>query len=66
MREEIIALLKELKGKDKIQAEQTTRLFNLHNQAFPDIAEYNKSCPSCRERVYKRMLQWAASNGIEI
>lgn len=56
--EALLQLLGELEGKDKIDAEQCTRLFNLHNYFFKDIPEYNKSCPACRERVYKRMLQF--------
>jgi hypothetical protein len=45
----------ELEGKDKIMDEQTTRLFNLNNNLFKDIPEYNRSCPACRERVYNRL-----------
>jgi len=60
--EAIRALLGELEGKDKIDAEQCTRLFNLHNYFFKDIQEHNRSCPACRERVYKRMKEFAKNN----
>lgn len=59
-------LMAELQGKEKVDAEQCTRLFNLHNYYFPDIAEWNKSCPACRERVWKRMVKfWDTKNGGE-
>lgn len=56
--DDINTLMLELEGKDKILEEQTTRLFNLNNQLFPDLKEWNRSCPACRERVYKRMREW--------
>jgi hypothetical protein len=58
MFEDINVLLLELEGKDKINAEQCDRLFNLHNQLFPDLKEWNRSCPACRERIYNRMREW--------
>jgi hypothetical protein len=60
---ELRVLMEELKGKEKVDAEQCTRLFNLHNFFFPDIPEYNRSCPACRERVWKRMVKfWSDKN----
>jgi hypothetical protein len=55
---EIKRLLDELEGKNKILAEQTTRMFNLHNTVFPKQLEYGKSCSSCRNRVYKKLQNY--------
>lgn len=55
-------LMKELEGKDKIEAHQTNILYNLNNYFFPDLKEYNKSCGSCRERVYNRMKSYWECN----
>lgn len=55
----IKALLEELKGKDKIEANQCTRMFNLNNALFPELAEWTPSCGACRERVYNRLLRYA-------
>jgi hypothetical protein len=60
--EKLDILMKELEGKDKILEEQTSRLFNLNNVIFPDLQEYNRSCPACRERVYHRMRNWWLKN----
>lgn len=61
---ELAVLMAELEGKEKVDAEQCTRLFNLHNFFFPDLIEYNRSCPACRERVWNRMKKhWADKNG---
>jgi hypothetical protein len=51
-------LLDELRGKDKIDAGQCTRMFNLNNAIFPDLKEYTPSCGACRERVYNRLLEY--------
>jgi hypothetical protein len=53
--EELRVLLEELEGKDKITANQTERLFNIHNQIFIHSREHGRSCGSCRSRVYNRM-----------
>lgn len=58
----IDSLVRELIGKDKILDHQTTELFNLNNLIFPDLQEYNRSCPACRSRVWNRMLKWWESN----
>jgi hypothetical protein len=55
-------LMLELQGKDKIMEEQTTRLFNINNNLMPELREYNRSCPACRERVYNRMLSYWTNN----
>ncbi len=60
--DELVALMLELEGKDRILEEQTTRMFNLHNIIFPHILEYNKSCPACRERVYNRLKKYWLEN----
>jgi hypothetical protein len=49
-------LLEELKGKDFIDANQCTRMFNLNNAIFPDLKEWTPSCGACRERVYNRLV----------
>jgi hypothetical protein len=60
---QLAALMAELEGKERIEAEQCTRLFNLHNFFFTDLPEYNKSCPACRERVWNRMKKfWSDKN----
>ena len=51
-------LLEELKGKDFINADQCTRMFNLNNAIFPDLKEWTPSCGACRERVYNRLVQY--------
>jgi hypothetical protein len=63
--ERLDCLMRELEGKDKILEEQTSRLFNLNNVIFPDLQEYNRSCPACRERVYNRMRNWWLKNKID-
>jgi len=55
-------LMMELENKDKILAEQTTRLYNFHNKLFPDSPEHNKACPSCRFRVYKKVKDYWEKN----
>lgn len=55
-------LLKELEGKEKILDQQTTLLFNIHNYFYPNKMEYGKSCGGCRQRVYKRMIQFYNEN----
>lgn len=55
-------LMLQLQGKDKIEAHQTELLYNLNNYFFPDLKEYNKSCASCRERVYNRMSSYWDTN----
>lgn len=60
--EELNNLMLDLQGKDKIQAHQTNLLYNLNNIIFPDLKEFNKSCPSCRERIYRRLQQYWEQN----
>lgn len=55
MEERLHNLMMELEGKDKILQHQTDELYLLNNHFYPDLKEYNKSCGSCRERIYLRM-----------
>lgn len=55
MEEQLHNLMMQLEGKERIDAQQTTELFNLNNAFFPDLREHNKSCPACRERIYNRL-----------
>lgn len=55
MEDRLNSLMLQLEGKDKIEAHQTDELYILNNYFYPDLKEYNKSCPSCRERIYHRM-----------
>lgn len=48
------ALMKELHGKVNGTADQIKRLFDLHNEYFPN-KETGRSCSTCRARVYNRM-----------
>jgi hypothetical protein len=65
---EVDGLMKELVGKENHNhnAEVITRLFNLHNRAFPEHMEYSKSCGGCRQRVYNRLKTWWYDNGGKI
>jgi hypothetical protein len=56
--EQLEVLLKELEGKEKITAEQTTRMFNIYNTLYPKSPEYTKSCGGCRSRVYKKLKSY--------
>lgn len=58
MRADLDLLMNELEGKDKILAHQTDLLYLIHNEIYPDLKEWNKSCGSCRERVYLRMRDY--------
>jgi len=51
-------LMKELTGKDKILAHQTDLLYQIHNELYPDIKEFCKSCPEARWRVFCRVQDW--------
>ena len=62
MIEGLTELMLELENKDKILAEQTTRMYNIHNRLFPDSPEHQKSCPSCRARVYKKLKDYWIKN----
>lgn len=59
LNKDLMVLLDELKGKDFIDANQCTRMFNLNNAIFPDLKEWTPSCGACRERVYNRLLDYA-------
>jgi len=37
-------------------------MFMLHNRLFPLNQEHTKTCPPCRERVYKRLLSLKNNN----
>lgn len=44
--------------------ERITELFNIHNLCYPQKLEYSKSCGSCRQRVYNRVLEyWSGMKG---
>lgn len=58
MRADLDLLMNDLEGKDKILAHQTDLLYLIHNEIYPDLKEWNKSCGSCRERVYLRMRDY--------
>ena len=60
--EGLTELMLELENKDKILADQTTRLYNFHNQLFPNSPEHQKSCPSCRFRVYMKVKDYYEKN----
>lgn len=60
--EQLNQLMLELEGKDKIEGHQTDMLYNLNNYFFPDLKEWNKGCPSCRERIYLRMKSYWECN----
>jgi hypothetical protein len=62
MEEKIHNLMMELEGKDKILAHQTTLLFDLNNELFPDSKEFTKGCSSCRDRAYKRVSTYWKNN----
>ena len=62
MEKELHDLMIELEGKDRIDSHQTTKLFNLNNLIFPDLKEFTKGCPSCRERVYNRLKDYWKNN----
>jgi hypothetical protein len=62
MEKELHDLMMELEGKERIMAEQTSRLFNINNTLFPDNKEWTKGCPDCRERVYKRLKSYWENN----
>jgi hypothetical protein len=57
-------LLDELRGKDFINSEQCSRMFNLNNAIFPDLKEWTQSCGACRERVYNRLVQYSQSKSL--
>lgn len=59
LKERIEALIAELEGKEKITDEQTRRMFNLHNEAYPKNPEYTVSCGACRKRVWGKIKAWA-------
>ena len=59
LNKDLMVLLEELKGKDFIDANQCTRMFNLNNAIFPDLKEWTPSCGACRERVYNRLSDYA-------
>lgn len=47
-----------LDGRERAQAEEIQKLFNFHNEQFPDIKEFGTYCDSCVSRVYSRMKDW--------
>lgn len=53
--ERLELLMNDIMGKDKVNTQQTDEMFNLNNLIYPDLKEFNKACPACRERVYKRL-----------
>jgi hypothetical protein len=55
-------LMLELENKDKIEADQTIRLYNFHNKLFPNSPEHNRSCSSCRFRVYNKVKDYWIKN----
>lgn len=57
--EKLKDLMAQLEGKDFINAEQCTLMFNLNNTIFPDLKEFTPSCGACRERVYNRLKAYA-------
>jgi hypothetical protein len=62
--ENLKVLLDELRGKDFINADQCSRMFNLNNAIFPDLKEWTPSCGACRERVYNRLVQYSQSESL--
>ena len=54
-------LMRELEGKDRVNEQQCTLMFNLNNILFPHAQEHTKSCPACRERVYRRLKEYWTS-----
>lgn len=51
----LITLMNELEGQSKANDDQLRRMFNLNNYFFPSTLEYGRHCPSCVQRVYKRL-----------
>lgn len=62
MEKELHKLMMEIEGKEKATANQIDRLFNLNNAIFPNLKEFTKGCPDCRERVYKRLKTYWINN----
>lgn len=58
---ELTTLLQELEGKSKANDDQLRRMFNLNNYFYPQLLEYGKHCPSCVQRVYKRLINYKNS-----
>jgi hypothetical protein len=55
MEERLHNLMMVLEGKSRIESVQTDEMYILNNTFYPDLPEYNKSCPACRERIYNRL-----------
>jgi hypothetical protein len=62
---EVDELMKQLVGKENHRHPPHTirRLFNLHNEVFPNTLEYSVSCSACRKRTYERLRNWWYNNG---
>lgn len=61
--ERIVQIVKEVNRLDgKIPEHLVDPIFEMHNQIFPNIKEFNKGCGSCRRRTYGRLQTYYNDN----
>lgn len=58
VKERLGKCLEVLKSVTRRTSSDVHELFAIHNECFPKVKEYGTHCASCRERVYKRMLEY--------
>jgi hypothetical protein len=54
--EQLENLLTRLHNKTRIEKHETDEMFALHNLIHPTQPEYGKTCSTCRNRVYKKLI----------
>jgi hypothetical protein len=46
----------------RVPADVMTRIFILHNKAYPNNMEHSRSCGSCQARTWSKLCQYYDSN----
>lgn len=54
--EQLETLMHKLKNATRIEKHETDEMFLLHNLIYPNNQEFGKTCSTCRNRVYKKLL----------